>query len=64
VKGDHFNLDTHWTKSTVTGILNIGNYYGTVSAGHITGLGRNLTVGVSHQNVTWLAAGKARCVTR
>jgi len=63
MKGDHFNLVTHWTKSTVTGVLNIGNYYGTVSAGHITGLGRNLTVGISHETVTWLATGKARCVT-
>ncbi|MGC2485994.1 MAG: hypothetical protein WA359_07115 [Acidimicrobiales bacterium] len=63
VKGDHFNLVTHWTKSTVTGVLNIGNYYGTVSARHIAGLGRNLTVGISHQTVTWLATGRARCVT-
>ncbi|MGC2175634.1 MAG: hypothetical protein WA614_09245 [Acidimicrobiales bacterium] len=63
VKGDHFNLVTHWTRSTVTGVLNIGNYYGTVSAGRITGLGRNLTVGISHQTVTWLATGRARCVT-
>jgi hypothetical protein len=61
VKGDHFNLVTHWQKSTLTGVRNIGNYYGTVSAHHIDGLGRNLAVGVSHATVTWSASGAARC---
>jgi hypothetical protein len=61
VKGDHLNLVTHWQKSTLTGVLNIGNYYGTVSARHIDGLGRNLASGVSHATVTWSASGAARC---
>jgi hypothetical protein len=61
VKGHHLNLVTHWQKSTLTGVLNIGNYYGTVSAHHVEGLGRNLAVGVSHATVTWSASGAARC---
>jgi phospholipase/lecithinase/hemolysin len=61
VKGDHLNLVAHWQKSTLTGVRNIGNYYGTVSAHHVDGLGRNLAAGVSHATVTWSATGEARC---
>jgi hypothetical protein len=55
MKGDHVNVITRWTATTVDGALHIAKYYGVVSKGRIVGYGVDLSTVDNAGTVSWVA---------
>jgi hypothetical protein len=61
LKGSHVNFVVVWSRSTVDHIIHHGDYYGTVSARTIVGLGKDLSVrGLAPASFS--ASGPTRCL--
>ncbi len=60
VDGSHIDFVTHWERSSIDGVKNIGHYFGTISTNRMAGGANNLARDPDIQE-TWSAHGPALC---
>ena len=60
IQGSRINFVTHWERSSIDGVKNIGHYFGTISTNKMAGGANNLARDPDTQE-TWSAHGTALC---